>query len=533
MRLNISFWIVALTLGAVGACQDGEVPSLSSSTSDVAGTNRLSAGEILLLNQSIFSGSTTLTYQSNGLVLAQGGAVLWSAGNVGTPIRFEMQTDCNAVVWATILVSTPGGQLQITAPVWSTMTSGRGTGCYAKVIEGDWFVCSGTTRVFSARGGGDCSNSTPFMCSELSGSVPLPGIENYHVRIDPDSLYVCDTSLGWEGHIPWPQLSQAEINSECVGACGAGCSPSTCTKHGIGNYVNVGNGMACRDVQYDCYSADCCWYHDLCGRMYPTSLFTNPFCSALGTVYGCAACIGNGFPGCALIPPTYTRSFVHSYTSHEDCIQTCVDRPGDCYDDCSGTCWFGCDFNLDCYDDCTGIYYCSFPCPDYGLGTCWPYGSGLASERSADPGRGLGVAVSNESRPATPLDLEVHVGQQIIIWRSDELTAASSPLAKVATLTPEEHDRFGSRQGWSLRELVRRKFGDNARVMAVSGEDGTRVELDARAWRSADSTPILRVNKRGQFRFGWLGTRNRLPGLGGVHTIEVNIEPDRAGSQEP
>jgi hypothetical protein len=167
------------------------------------------------------------------------------------------------------------------------------------------------------------------------------------------------------------------------------------------------------------------------------------------------------------------------------------------------------------------------------LGTCWPYGPGLGPERGAALGRGLGVAASDESRSETPLDLEVHVGEQTIVWRSDELKAASGPLAEVATLTSEEHDRFGSRQGWSLRELVRRKFGDNARVMAVSGENGARVELDASAWRSADNTPILRVNKRGQFRFGWIGTRNRLPGLGGVHAIEVIVEPDRAGGQEP
>lgn len=156
-------------------------------------------------------------------------------------------------------------------------------------------------------------------------------------------------------------------------------------------------------------------------------------------------------------------------------------------------------------------------CPDNGAGLC---------RASVSP-----TPTASESARQNPPALEVRVGGQLVIWRSDELKAASSSLASVSELTSAEKDRLGARQGWSLRQLVRRKLGDKARVTAVISEAGDRVELDASAWRGADSTPILRVNNNGQFRFQWLGTRSRLPGMKGVRALEVIVEPERTGTQ--
>lgn len=66
------------------------------------------------------------------------------AGLGEVPSSFAMQTDCNAVVYAA------------SGYVWASWTNGQGSSCYAKVVEGNWFICSGTSRVWSARGGGDC-----------------------------------------------------------------------------------------------------------------------------------------------------------------------------------------------------------------------------------------------------------------------------------------------------------------------------------------------------------------------------------------
>src|ERR1043165_7579835 len=147
---RIAAVIVTMAAGCV-AEDDGLV---SAQTQAVAGTDRLQAGEILLPGQAIGAGSTMLVYQhDNNLVLYQGGAPLWATmAQLGaTPNYFAMQTDCNAVVYST------------SGYVWASWTNGRGSQCYARVTEGQWFVCSGTNLVWSARGGGGCGDgkSTP------------------------------------------------------------------------------------------------------------------------------------------------------------------------------------------------------------------------------------------------------------------------------------------------------------------------------------------------------------------------------------
>jgi hypothetical protein len=122
----------------------------SISTQAVANSDRLDAGEVLYPGESISSGSTTLAYPGdNNLVLYQGGTPIWAtmAGLGIGPSVFAMQTDCNAVVYSI------GGY------VWASWMNGQGSSCSARVIEGDWFICSGGSRVFSARGGGDCGGA--------------------------------------------------------------------------------------------------------------------------------------------------------------------------------------------------------------------------------------------------------------------------------------------------------------------------------------------------------------------------------------
>src|ERR1041384_2885300 len=140
--------VITITIAITGACASATAPSLSSTAGELAGTDRLDAGERLYAGQAISSGSTTLVYQGdNNLVLYLNGAPIWATmAGLGQPTdRFEMQTDCNAVVYAA------GGY------TWASWTNGQGSSCYARVIEGDWYISSGTTRVYSALGGGDCT----------------------------------------------------------------------------------------------------------------------------------------------------------------------------------------------------------------------------------------------------------------------------------------------------------------------------------------------------------------------------------------
>jgi hypothetical protein len=140
--LTLSLWF-AVGLAGCGLSQEGT----SRSTQAVAGSDRLDAGEALSPGEAISSGSTTLVYQGdNNLVLYQGGTPIWAtmAGLGIGPSSFAMQTDCNAVVYS------------VDGYVWASWTNGQGSSCSARVVEGDWFICSGNNRVFSARGGGDC-----------------------------------------------------------------------------------------------------------------------------------------------------------------------------------------------------------------------------------------------------------------------------------------------------------------------------------------------------------------------------------------
>ena len=74
---------------------------LSLASPAVAG-DTLRAGERLYPDQAIGSGGTVLLYQAdNNLVLYQNGSPIWATmAGLGYPTdRFEMQTDCNAVVY--------------------------------------------------------------------------------------------------------------------------------------------------------------------------------------------------------------------------------------------------------------------------------------------------------------------------------------------------------------------------------------------------------------------------------------------------
>jgi hypothetical protein len=143
--------LAAVIVTTTPGCVTEDEPQVSSQSAAVAGSDRLQAGEILLPGQAIGAGSTILVYQDdNNLVLYRSGAPLWAtmAGLGAAPNYFAMQTDCNAVVYST------------SGYVWASWTNGRGSQCYARVTDGQWFVCSGTTRVWSARGGGDCGGKS-------------------------------------------------------------------------------------------------------------------------------------------------------------------------------------------------------------------------------------------------------------------------------------------------------------------------------------------------------------------------------------
>ncbi len=57
-----------------------------------------------------------------------------------------------------------------------------------------------------------------------------------------------------------------------------------------------------------------------------------------------------------------------------------------------------------------------------------------------------------------------------------------------------------ARDTWSLKDLAHAKVGATARVISVTGSDGTRT-IDAAEWARTDQTPVLHVTRRGGWKF--------------------------------
>lgn len=94
---------------------------------------------------------------------------------------------------------------------------------------------------------------------------------------------------------------------------------------------------------------------------------------------------------------------------------------------------------------------------------------------------------------APPLRLEVVVAGAPAVWQQAEF-------AKVAKYTKGVDGE--ARDVWSLRDLARELAGPTARVVAVTGQDGTRT-IDATAWTDDKRTPLLHTTRRGTLKFRW------------------------------
>lgn len=62
----------------------------------------------------------------------------------------------------------------------------------------------------------------------------------------------------------------------------------------------------------------------------------------------------------------------------------------------------------------------------------------------------------------------------------------------------------GARDTWSLRELVSGKAPKNARVTGLFGRGGRKLPLSQKDWNDSAKIPVLRINRRGEFKFQWM-----------------------------
>ena len=93
-------------------------------------------------------------------------------------------------------------------------------------------------------------------------------------------------------------------------------------------------------------------------------------------------------------------------------------------------------------------------------------------------------------------------GLTLIIDDSTEALSLER-LAEMASLDIMGDSGKGARDAWSLRTLAADLVAPGARVTAVRGEDGREVELAPGDWTDDTRTPVIRLNRRGKFKFHW------------------------------
>jgi hypothetical protein len=114
---------------------------------------------------------------------------------------------------------------------------------------------------------------------------------------------------------------------------------------------------------------------------------------------------------------------------------------------------------------------------------------------------------------APPLRLEVSGAGEATTWDQ----GAFDRVAKYTKGTDGE-----ARDVWSLRELVHALVGPRARVVAVTGEDGTKA-IDAADWGDEAKTPLLHTTRRGTLKFRWADASGKWgeSGVKDVTKIEI------------
>ncbi len=236
---------------------------------------------------------------------------------------------------------------------------------------------------------------------ELRGPITDQTIDEsaictYHYkRHTPEEIYWSSNCGGTlEDHeTPWAVPSTTKSNSECIGACGAGCpthpNPDALFNHAsceektaVGPEYLVA-GLICKDKQtwMHCYSTECCYYHDLCDRSGFSIM--GPICTEFAFRNGCAPCYGLGYRNCASDTAHYMdfpqstkidscRSCSHNCPPQggfNECGETCLPSSSSCGDT---ICTFAESWGGDCCEDCgcpVGASCKSHVCEQADVGT--------------------------------------------------------------------------------------------------------------------------------------------------------------------
>jgi hypothetical protein len=110
----------------------------------------------------------------------------------------------------------------------------------------------------------------------------------------------------------------------------------------------------------------------------------------------------------------------------------------------------------------------------------------------------LETAGTKGGKEKTMIRIEVDVDGKERIWTEDEL-------ASVEPLAVPGDSREGTRDAFSLHTLLASLVSPAAVLTGVEGGAGRVVSVTPEEWARKDRTPVLRLNRRGQLKFHWVG----------------------------
>jgi hypothetical protein len=133
---------------------------------------------------------------------------------------------------------------------------------------------------------------------------------------------------------------------------------------------------------------------------------------------------------------------------------------------------------------------------------------------------GAGVALTAGQREVEPPALSIALdGGGSAKWRLADLWRVPANL-RVSTAR-------GEMPAWSLRDVAHVLAGEHARVGALTSARGETLILPAADWDDPSRLPILRINRRGLWKFEWLEASTKAPGAGLKDVTGMSLAVDR------
>ncbi len=109
----------------------------------------------------------------------------------------------------------------------------------------------------------------------------------------------------------------------------------------------------------------------------------------------------------------------------------------------------------------------------------------------------LGDTVRKSKRRESPmLELAITVD-------GEKRTLSDEQLLELQPLEVSGDSGKGARDAWDLRSFAEAIAGDNARVLSVKSRSGDVATISPEEWVRDDRVPLLKLNRRGAFKFHW------------------------------